>query len=119
MRPQFQGKAPGQQRNRGFGRGVEGRACHGRAVRGNGREVHDAPETALLHALRDGARGDDDTVHIDAIHPLHARVVEVAKIAALHDSGVVDQDIDRSQFSFESFDHGAYLKRHRDVCAER
>ncbi len=75
-------------------------------MRGNRGNVHNTAGAALLHSVDHCARNIHQAVHVGSPHAFHLGIIEIAQIAAAHGSGIVNQNIYRSQFLFHSPDHG-------------
>ena len=105
MRPKIHREAARHHRHRRLRCGVERGSPHGGAECGDRRQVDDAAEFSLLHAVDHGARHIHQAVHVGVAHTLHLAEVEVSDIAAAHHSGVIDQNVERTQLPDGALHH--------------
>ena len=68
-------------------------------------EVHDAPIAALFHAGHCRTRDMDKSIDVRTAHCFHAGGIESCECGTVHDSGIVHQYGNRSQFSLNHPHH--------------
>ncbi len=78
-------------------------------------DVHDVPAIARHHPLERQLRPKDDTVQVDVDHAPRGQVVLVDEAAEVHDAGVVDEHVHRSELLFGAVEEGAERRAVADV----
>ena len=118
VRPQLQGKAPRQDCDLGFCRGVEGIAGKRGADRRNRAQIDNTPITPRPHVADHRLRRMDQTLHVDATHVRNPFLVVAIQCTLPRNAGIVDEDGHRSKLAFSARDHGFDRGSIGDVCRD-
>jgi hypothetical protein len=112
---QFQSEAAGENNDGSFGCGVKSSAGECSAMRGNRGQIDDASETTQLHALYNGARHVNQTVHVDTAHAFHLSEVEIRQVALGQHTGIVYEDVDGAKLAGYALGDPVHLSSVSDI----
>ncbi|GCC46314.1 hypothetical protein chiPu_0030385, partial [Chiloscyllium punctatum] len=113
----FEGESTGEAELGGFRRGII-RLPDLALLSVDGRNVDDPPELASPHALDERPAHIEQRIEIGADHRVPLRLGHSMQRGVAHDTGVVDQDVDRPNRRFHLADTGRAGFEVRDIPLE-